>query len=102
MEGVVSETGSTGKLGSGWNWLAAKLKQNDSGNEEVPLWRRILDKLSGIWLVIDAAGALLVIAAALYVGFVHGIWTLGAGLIIYELIGMANSFYAGHRQLRRT
>jgi hypothetical protein len=88
--------------GSWLHGLAAKLKLNDGGTEAGdPLWRRIIDRLSGLWSFADGIGAFIIIAGALYIGIVHGVWTVGAGLIIFEVLGMLNSFYIAHRQLIR-
>lgn len=76
--------------------------QQSGGGMTTPLWRRILDKLSGIWLVVDGLGTLIIIASALYMALHLGVWTLGLGLIVFEILGMLNSFYVGHRQLTRS
>lgn len=90
--------GSKDKLGSSSDSSVPAEPKNGGP----PLWRKILDKLSGIWLIVDGLGTLLMIATALYLAIHLGIWSIGIGVLLFEVCGMLNSFYVGHRQLVRS
>lgn len=73
-----------------------------AATKEVPLWKKVLDKLSGIWLIVDGLGTLIMIGTALYLAIHLGIWSIGIGVLLFEVLGMLNSFYVGHKQLVTT
>lgn len=61
--------------------------------------RKTLDKLSGVWCLIDGIGGVLVLGSILWMSFQNGIWVVGIGVVIFEILCVLNSFYMAHRGL---